>query len=385
MEQGRIVAWLKSEGESFTIGDLLYEVESEKASVEVEAKVAGTLLRIFAPVGSLVSVGAIIALVAELGEAPPKAEVDAALVAMSAAADPAIASALPANALQPSEQGERSYPVAMPNARRMAAKAGIDLRSVVGTGPDGAVTAADVLKVTERGHSPAVRENRTLNSVHLAMAATVIAGWAIPQFVQTVLSDATRIDEWRERDKGRFTYTDYLIRAIVAAAVAVPEVNSTFAGDTLTLYEDVNVAVATISRRGLLLPVLRRVQLMDLTELARNRHELIERARSGLLEFADMEEATITLSNLGRYPLDGGTPILTPGQSALVFVGALRERPMIVAGEVRARKTLPISIAFDHRAVDGVTAAKFTAALLSHLQGDAGEEGVAGGTAPDGD
>jgi pyruvate dehydrogenase E2 component (dihydrolipoamide acetyltransferase) len=385
MEQGSIVAWLKSEGQSFSIGDPLYEVESEKASVEVEAKAAGTLLRIVAPVGSSVSVGAMIALIAEPGEAPSEAEIDAAVAALSAAEDAAIAPVLPAKDLEPIVHSGHSSLVAMPNARRLAAKAGIDLRSIVGTGPNGAVTTADVSKLTERGSSPAVREVRTLSSVHRAMASTVIAGWAIPQFVQTVLADASRMVERRQRDNRRFTYTDYLIHAIVAAAVDVPELNSTFSGNTLTLYEDVNVAIATISDRGLLLPVLRHAQLMDLPELARNRRELVERARSGVLDFTDMAAATITLSNLGMYPLDGGTPILTPGQSALVFAGALRERPVVVEGEVLGRETLPISIAFDHRAVDGVTAAKFTAALLSRLQGELGEEGAAGTSSQGGD
>ena len=360
---------MKSEGETFVVGDILYEVESEKASIEVEAKAPGRVLRIVSEAGELVDVGGLLALIGEPDESTTAAEIEAAIVRTRQTPKG------PPEHLNPDEgkgsvaatDGTRSRVPVMPLARRLAAEAGIDLALVTGTGTDGTITPADI---TGRAFPVRqVRESRPLTSIQKAMASAVVASSSIPQFVQMVLVDASALVQRREQDSHSFTYTDYLIDAVVSAVADVPEANSAFGEDFLTLFADVNVAVATSTEHGLQVPVVRRAQSMTMAERSLELRRLTDLARKGALGYADSEGATITLSNLGMHRIDGGVPLLSPGHTTLVFAGSLLKRPLVVADRVEARHSLPISIAYDHRAVDGAAAARFTECIVSRLEG----------------
>jgi pyruvate dehydrogenase E2 component (dihydrolipoamide acetyltransferase) len=222
----------------------------------------------------------------------------------------------------------------MPKVRALAADLGVKLDDVVGTGSDGVITAEDVRRSadtigvgTSRG--PMVLESRELSAVGKAMAAAVTRSWEAPQFVQQVLIDAEPMLRRRRAADDRFSVTDYLIDALVQAVLAVPEANSAFSASRLTLYRDINVSVATATDRGLLLPVLHRAQLNDLPARSVLLKKAIENARSGRLSPDEVSGGTISLSNIGMFRVDSGTPLLTPNQTTLVFAASLARRPAI--------------------------------------------------------
>ncbi len=374
MERGTILRWLKQVGEPYQIGEPLYELEYEKATVEVEAKLPGMLARVVAAEGENLPIGALLALVADPGESLSAAEVEAALAAERSAQATTASEPPPAApaAAPPAPPGRIRV---MPRARALAQQLGVDLAAVQGTGAEGVITVEDVQRAAAAG--PRVRERRPLRGIPQAMAETMTRSWQqIPQFVQMVLVDASALAARRRAQgpavKEQFgvdlSYTDLILQAVAQAACEVPEVNASFAGDSLVLYEDVNLAVAVATDAGLVVPVIHRAQALSLGNLAQQLREVGARARAGTLRREDVEGGTITVSNLGPGGPETGTPLIMPPQAAIVFVGAIVERAVVVDGAVVARPTFYLSNAFDHRVLDGATAAHFTGALKRLLE-----------------
>jgi pyruvate dehydrogenase E2 component (dihydrolipoamide acetyltransferase) len=412
MEKGIITLWVVAEGETFTSGQPLYEVETEKMVTEVEARQDGVLARILVPGGNAeVPVGVALAVIADSGEAIDTAVVDAFLGGGDAAAP----------APEEEEQGERETdadaesesltapPVvaeqhrtlAVPKARAVAKRRGIDISEVSGTGLDGTVRVIDVLKeskarkkaagppvrpqppetrreepevrVSQDGDvSPRVAARIAVRGVARSMAESMTRSWTeVPQFVQQLSLDATALKARlaRLRYEGvPVTYTDLLVSAVAHAAVEVPEVNSSFAGDEIVQYADVNVSVAVATDRGLLVPVVRRAQELSIEQVSMATKSLAERAKAGKLGSDDLSGGTITLSNLGAFGIDTGTPIINLPQSALVFVGTMGDQPVVVNGAIVVQARLNVAIAYDHRVLDGMTAAGFSSALRKRLE-----------------
>ncbi len=377
MERGTILRWLQRVGEPYQVGEPLYELEYEKATVEVEAKLPGALAKVVAEEGENLPIGALLAVVADPGETLSAAQIEAAIAGERHAEAVAPAPTPTTAATPPPPPGRLRV---MPRARALAQQLGVDLTSLSGTGAEGAITVEDVQRAAAaKASGPRVRERRPLRGIPQAMAETMTRSWQqVPQFVQIVLVDATALAARRRAEgpaiKEQFgidlSYTDLILQAVVQAAREVPEVNASFAGDALVLYEDVNLAVAVATDAGLVVPVIQRAQTLSLGQLAQQLRELSARARAGDLRPADVAGGTITVSNLGPGGPETGTPLIMPPQAAIVFVGAIVERAVVVDGAVVARPTFYLSNAFDHRVLDGATAARFTATLRRLLEQD---------------
>lgn len=369
MESGRIERWLKAEHESFQADDALYEVETDKVTVEVNAHGAGSLVRIVAPPGEEIAVGEIVAVIAEIGESWTDDDVDAHLrkelgsAARNEGQSPAFAGAA-------ADASSRARQPVMPRARMLAEELGVDLSRIMGTGAEGAVTVEDVRSATAGRSSARIRERRKLDGALRRMATVVTESWrTVPQFVQhvEVSGEALAARRASEADMS-ITVGDLLLAAVVRAAVEVPAVNATLDGDELVIYEDVNVALAVATDAGLLVPVFQRAQELELPELARRSHELAAKAHAGSLELVDVEGGTITFSNLGMAGIDLGVPLVTAPQAAIVFAGAIRTVPELDGATVRPVRKLWMSGAFDHRIVDGAAAARFMSALKEAVE-----------------
>ena len=382
MERGTIDRWLVRVGQAFAIGEPLYVVETEKVNVEVEAKLAGSLARLMVSEGDEVPVGALLAMVADPGETASDADIEAAIAGDRRPATPPAparedhAAGGPAPAAKPGTKVR-----AMPRARARALELGIDLSIVSGSGSDGSITVDDVERAArgreDAGDRPRVRARQPLSGVARAMADVVSRSWRdIPQFVQQVSVDAGALMERRRRDGPGFveasglslSYTVLLLEAIVHAIAAAPGVNASLAEDAIVEYEDVNISVAVAGPSGLVVPVIRRAQACSRRDLARQLNDLAGRARTGKLRPADVAGGTITLSNLGMFGVETGIPLVTAPQAAVVFAGAIADRPAVVNGSLAVRPILQLAIAYDHRVVDGARAASFTAALKSFLE-----------------
>ena len=370
MEWGIIIQWFVGEGAEFDAGDPLYEVENEKVTLSVDAVAAGTLLRITAPSGEELDVGTLIAVVGEPGEAADAAAIDE-LMAAESGPTVELPSTSPA-APQPtgSEATRRPGRVrAAPKARNLARDRGIDLAAIEGTGPRGMITVDDIeAAAMEAGapQGPAIRSRTRLTGVPRAMARRMAESWReIPHFTETIEVDAGAL--LARRAAAELSLNGMLIGAVVDACVGSPDVNVSLQGDTLVEYGDVNVAIAVDTPAGLVAPVIHRAQDLSPQQIDDAAKELAGRARLRELTPADLEGATITLSNLGMQGVDWGTPVVTHPQAAIVFTGAIRERPTVVDGAVVVRPIMVVTAAFDHRAVDGATGARFLGALRDAL------------------
>ena len=386
MEKGTIQAWMKEEDDFFEVGDVLYEVETEKVVTEVEAKQPGTLARILVPVGEERPAGTVLAIAADPGEEPSEEEIEAAVSEAAGEVDEAAAEEAAEEAEVPAEAPARASGGkvrAMPKARALARELGVDLEAVEGTGRNGSITVGDVRAAADGARDgdgtgargPRVAETRSLSGLGRTMAEVVARSWReIPQFVQMVELDAGALTERRraetERAEGAApSYTDLLIEAMVGAVEEEPLANASFAGgDEIVVYRDVHVSLAVATETGLVVPVVRRAQELSLAELASATRGVAKKAREGGLAAEDVEGGTITLSNLGMLGIEAGTPMVTAPQAAVVFAGAIVEKPMAVDGRVEIRPALTLSIGYDHRVLDGATAARFTTALRRQIE-----------------
>lgn len=388
MEEGLLTTWMVEVGQSVSVGDELYEVETEKVTTTVESTLAGTVVRLLVEGDSMLPVGQMLAVVADPGEAPTGADVDAFVAGTSGAGgetegasaqgarDAPAAQPSPAAQAQPALSGRAR---AMPRTRALARSLGLDV-DLIAPGASGLVSEDDVRRAAgarpdDRESAAEVLEVRRLSATHRTMADNVARSWSsVPQFTQTVDVDIT---DWRDRRvwtraaaETAVTVTDLVIDSVVRAATAVPEANSTFAGDHLRLYRDVNVALAVDTPDGLVVPVLHGLRDLNAAARAEIRRNVAQRARAGRLTLDDVTGGTITVSNLGATRVQGGVPLLVEPYSAIVFVGATR-REVVVRGEGFAlRDVCTVAITFDHRALDGATAARFTTALAEAMEGD---------------
>jgi pyruvate dehydrogenase E2 component (dihydrolipoamide acetyltransferase) len=388
MEFGTITAWRIAPGDPFHVGDTLFEVETDKNVVDVTANVGGVLHAIYVDKDEdEVPVGTVLAVALEPGEQVTATEIDEAvaaarqvIVVVDAFDDPGE----PVGDAAPTVHEADKRPLrAMPKARALAAANSIPLESITGSGDDGAITVTDVESAIASLSAPAatvmpvnsdsdirVRERRLVRGVAKAMADNVARSWAeVPQFSQQFFVDATRLVKAHKDAPGKPpTYTELLILAMVRAVADVPEVNATFAGDEIITFEDVNISVATATDRGLLVPVLRRAQLLNSSTVAGALRPLIARARNGTLTPGEDQGGTITLSNLGGTGVEIGIPLVPSPQAAIVFVAELHERPAVVDSQVAVRPMFGVGVSYDHRVIDGVIAARFATAFRSAIE-----------------
>jgi pyruvate dehydrogenase E2 component (dihydrolipoyllysine-residue acetyltransferase) len=378
MESGTIVKWLKSEGEQVEKGEPLYELDTEKVTQEVEADVAGVLLKIAVEKGE-VPVGQTIAVIGDEGEevaveeAPPKEE------------EPPEAKAEPAPAPEPEAEptaeptAEDGRIKASPLARRIARERGIDLADLKGTGPEGRIVAEDVDR-GEGAPAPAgapqpagEEERRELTSVRRTIARRLTEAWQIPVFQLQASADMSRVSAVVDRlnaegSDPKLTITDVITKACAGALMRRREVNAEWTDEAIVLHPSANIGLAVAAPQGLVVPVIRSAERLTLAEIATARKDVVTRARDGKLRRDDLEGGTFTISNLGMFRVESFTAVLNPPQAAIVAVGAIEDRVVAVGGQAEVRPMATFTATFDHRAVDGAPAAGFLQTLKELLE-----------------
>lgn len=385
MQSGIINTWFVEEGSSFEVGVVLYELETDKMTTDVEAKLPGTLVQLVAPTGIDLPIGTTLAVVADPGETLTDGEIEQALASERSKVDTGgepVTVGTTAGHISDSPTTPPTDVVAggrvraVPKARALAASLGLKLEQITGTGSGGGITVSDVEKAAAQGGTTSdvasIRERRPVRGIARAMAVNVARSWhEVPQFVQQLSVDATSFQQIRAEAAAqgvRVNLTALLIAAVAKAVEQVPEANASFRGEEIVLFSDVNVSVAVDTERGLIVPVIRRAQELDVAEIGAATRELADRAAAGRLTEDDLTGGTITVSNLGMFGVETGFPLVNAPQAVIVFAGAVVDRPAVVDGEVGIRPELGLAIGFDHRVLDGATAARFTAALRAAIE-----------------
>ncbi len=395
MTEGVISSWLKKEGDHVERGDVLAEIETDKALMEMEAYEEGVLTRIVAPAGSTVAIGQPIAVIeaerAEGTEGTERAEgTEGAEGAEGAEGNTA---AVPDDGARPADREPPSHIRATPLVRALARDHGIDLATVTGTGPGGRIVRADIdAVIAERDGAAAPSsalvptraeptaaagddERVPLTAIRRITARRLTESAAAPHFYLTAVADVGALQGLRaelntELAAGAvlISVTDLLIRACAVALAAHPQVNSSWGGDHLLRHRQVNIGCAVAADAGLLVPVIRDADHKGLAEIAAESHTLIERARSGRLTPDDMSGGTFTISNLGMYGIDHFTAIINPPEAAILAVGAAQQEAVVREGQLAVASRVKLTLAIDHRVLDGATAAAFLQDLVRLLE-----------------
>lgn len=380
-ETGTIISWLKNEGDAVTKGEPLLEVETDKATVEVEALANGVLAGVKATEGTEVPVGETIAWIVAPGEEPP-AETEAAASGRAMSQKAPATSRATASAAKPSDKDLKTKkPVGggriSPKARRLAKEHGVDLSRVQGTGPEGAITSDDVLAAAKSSSSapapaPASETGAAaparLSAVARLMAERTTESWTqAPHFFLVREVDAGALNELREEmkpaigaDRGvKVTHTDLLVALIGRVLAKHPKMNSNWDGTGIHLNPKVNVSVAMAVKDGVVGAVIPDTDSAELGDIVVLRRDLTERARAGRLRPSDIIGGTFTISNLGMFNIDAFSAIIVPQQAAILAVGSIADRVVPVDGEPGIRPTMTLTLSSDHRVVDGTQAALF--------------------------
>jgi pyruvate dehydrogenase E2 component (dihydrolipoamide acetyltransferase) len=402
-ETGKLVRWLKAEGEAVAKGEPLMEVETDKVTVEVEAPADGTLAALSAGEGEDVPVGQPVAVILAAGEDAPPAENRRLAPGSDAGGGPepgespadgqsAAESTVPVATRRlapgsdagdgdgpgPAAREDRPRrPLASPKARRLAQESGIDLATIQGSGPHGAVVAADVEQpAAEREEAAA--PGLEVGTIWRRMAERTTQSWqSVPHFFLEREVDAGRLESWRASMRGRkgyeqVTHTDLLVKIAAAALREHPRVNASWADGSIEAHERVNVGIAVAVEDGLVVPVVHDADRLELREVVARRTELVAAAREGRLRLEDVSEGTFTISNLGMFGVDAFTAIVNAPQAAILAVGRIAERVVPVDGSPGIRPMAALTISFDHRVVDGARGAQFLDTLATLIEEPAG-------------
>jgi pyruvate dehydrogenase E2 component (dihydrolipoamide acetyltransferase) len=369
-ETGKLVSWRKKEGEAVAKGETLLEVETDKAVVEVEALADGYLAGVKAKEGDVIAVGRTIAWIVDKGEPVPADEAPAAAVPGAPIPAPSSAeSAAPsAHAANPGARVKIS-----PKARRLASELHVNLDNVRGSGPGGEILASDIEAAAKSpapsAAAPSIAAKlETLTTVGRLMAERTTQSWTtVPHFFLIREVEATALDQARERlatsaatSSGvKITHTDLLTALVARVLLQHPRLNASWTPDGIQLHPAVNIAIAIAVNDGVIAAVIPNAHLASIAEIALQRRDLAERAKSGKSRPQDFAGATFTISNLGMFQIDSFTAIIPPPQAAILAVGAITDRVVAVNGQPAVRSMMTLTLSCDHRVVDGARGAQF--------------------------
>jgi pyruvate dehydrogenase E2 component (dihydrolipoamide acetyltransferase) len=365
-ETGKLISWLKKEGDSVTKGEPLLEVETDKAVMEVESPGDGVLAGVKVQAGAEVPVGRTIAWIVSPGETPPteEAHVESGRKTAAAAAPSSSAASVAGAAAQPTTREMK----VSPKARRLASERGVNLAHVRGSGPGGEILASDILAAAEFKTTTPPAAVETGSSISRLMAERTTQSWTtVPHFFVVREVDAGALNEARrkvapeiEQSRGvKLTYTDLLVALVSRVLVKHPRMNASWAGDGVRLSADINMGLAMAVDEGVVAPVIHQANKAELGAIALQRRDLAERARSGKLRPADVAGGTFTISNLGMFGVDAFSAIITPPQAAILAVGRIADRVVPRDGRPAIRPMMTLTLSSDHRVVDGARAAEF--------------------------
>ncbi|MBI2357938.1 MAG: 2-oxo acid dehydrogenase subunit E2 [Deltaproteobacteria bacterium] len=364
-EKGTLVNWFKAEGEPVKKGEPLMEVETDKATVEIESPASGILAGVSASPGDEVPVGQRIALILAPGESLPAES--------EAAPAPPREHPLPRPLPEGEGRGEGVVSgkiLASPKARRIAREKGIDLAALKGSGPEGSILAEDVLGA-ESGASPIETGRPNVKEVVPLSAMRRIIGERMaqskqtaPHFYLSVDVDMTEVSRKRATGKEQGadivpSINDFIVQACARGLKSFPGLNSTLTNRGVELLSDINIGIAVALEEGLVVPVIRNADRLSLTELAGQSRALAERAQQKKLFPLDYEGGTFTVSNLGMFGVDHFIAIINPPQCAILAVGQVARRVVASGESIAARPMMTMTLSADHRIADGAMAAKF--------------------------
>jgi pyruvate dehydrogenase E2 component (dihydrolipoamide acetyltransferase) len=358
--EGTLLRWYKGEGDSVRAGEAICEIETDKATVDVEAPSTGVLGSQLLAEGMTVPIGYRIAWLVAPGEAipePPKPSSDA--------PDNPVLEVQVAPAAVVADRSDLQPPPSSPAARRLARELGIAMRAVKGSGPGGRIQEEDIRRAAsaERPAEPRPAAGRRieLSSVRRVTARRLTTSFqTVPHFYLRVLIDASALVARKQLlSQQDVTYTDLLVHAVARVLARHPRINARWDEDAIWLFDRVDIGVAVHTERGLLVPVLRDPGALSLVELAGQRQQLVERSVAGRLPPEDLEGGTFTITNLGMHRVDSAWPVINPPQAAILAVGAIAPKVMPVDGVATVRPAVELVLAVDHRVLDGVDAAAF--------------------------
>ena len=411
METGKLLRWLKQEGDRISGGDIIAEIETDKADIELEAFGSGVLRKLLVTPGTAVPVGGLIAVIAEPDEdigalvggaapaaaAPPAREAPAPRPPAPAAA-PAREAPAPAVAVAPVSA---PAPTVLPGgrlrvsplARKLAQRSGIDLGQLTGTGPSGriiqrdieaylaarpaAATAATrpaVAAVAAQPRSGPETEDVALTPIRAAIARQMVQSKApVPHFYITTEIAMERAVALREElqalpDAPKVTFTDVVVRAVAVTLRKHPGVNASFHGDAIRRHAGVHMGIAVAVEDGLITPVLRDCDRKSIFQIAMESRDLVERTRARKLRQQELSGATFSISNLGMFPVDEFSAIINPPEGAILAVGAIVDKPVVVDGQLAVGKRMRVTLSCDHRVMDGAMGARFLSDLKLALE-----------------
>ncbi len=395
MVEGTILRWLKKEGDTVEIGDIIAEVETDKASVELPAEASGKLANILAKEGDTVPVGTVIAEILGEGEQPQVTTPAEPAVAAEEPAAPGGEIAVSEPEVSPTEAPARERVKASPLARRIAEEAGIDLAMVRGTGPGGRIVERDVQQfLAARQSGPRVLAAEPAPAVsppepavltggepltrmrRLIAERTTLTKQTVPHFYVTMDIDMTEAMALRERlnaalpeDAPKISVNDLVTKACALALARYPQVNALYQNDRVYPSSEVHIGIMVAVPGGLLVPVLRHCERKTLRQIAAETRQLVEKARSGRLASDEFTGATFSISNLGMYGVDEFIAIINPPAVAILAVGAVQKQPVALHDDtVAVRPRMKVTLSADHRAMDGAVAAEFLRELKRILE-----------------
>ncbi len=379
MEKGTLIAWKKQPGERVGKGEIIAEVETDKAAIEVESFTAGVIEKLLVMPGEVVPVGSVMAIIRTEGEvgAPPSGAVPS-TAAPPVTVSPVATTPLPSPAATP-EPGRLKI---SPSARQLARELDVDPAGVTGTGPDGAITRADIERM--RGERVAAKKKETAADTAIdrqtRMRQVIAAAMArskreIPHYYLGTSIDLGRAMAWLAEENGRRPVADrllpgvLLIKAVALALREVPELNALWKGTEAVRSDAIHVGVAISLRQGgLMAPALHHADRQSLGDLMRKLQDLVKRARAGTLRSSELSDSTITVTSLGEQSVETVYGVIYPPQVALVGFGQVVQRPWVVEGRVEARPIVTATLSADHRVTDGHRGARYLAAVDRLLQ-----------------
>ncbi|MBZ5675478.1 MAG: 2-oxo acid dehydrogenase subunit E2 [Acidobacteriia bacterium] len=369
-ETGKVLVWIKKEGDRVLKGEPLLEIETDKVSFELEAQADGILAGVRSHEGDVVPVGQIIAWLVAPGEQPP-ADSDTASRGMAEQARPMTAASAPRPApVSPAaEKPTEGGPRISPKARRMAQELGVDISRIVGTGPGGTISGEDVQAAAAKP-APAPAASESLSAIARLMAERTTQSWTtVPHFFLARDIDASALNAAREQlGRDKFTHTDLLIALVARTLLHHPKMNASWTGSAIRLNPAVNISLAIAVPEGVVGAVIPNAATIAIAEIATQRKDLAERAKSGHLRPTDITGGTFTISNLGMFGVDAFSAIITPPQAAVLAVGRIADRVVAVNGQPAVRPMMTITLSSDHRVVDGAQAAAFLNDLAVALE-----------------
>lgn len=416
MTEATIERWIKNEGDPVAVGEILLEITTDKATLEVESYYPGVLRKIIVPKGKKVPINTVIGLVGDPNDPLPT---DIPAVAEPPAAQkPSAAQASQAATAVAEAPAPTGKSIASPRARRLAAAERVPLRVLRGTGPNGRIVEGDVqqyaAKIKDLTATPAAREVAYDRGVDLltvkgtgpggkltkedVLAARPVAAPAaagrgrreeltamrriiaerlsqskreIPHFYLQMDMDMTAAvahrKAYNEKNGKKLSYNDMLMRACAIAYAAVPDMNCAWRGDHIWIREGVNIGIAVALDKGLIVPVVKNVDKLTLDQISEESRRLVEKARNKRLTPDEYEGGCLTVSNLGMFDVDMFLPIINPGEPAILGIGRIAEKPVVLNGGIHIRFMMTVMLAGDHRAIDGAIAAAFLKKIKESL------------------